>query len=101
MSKAVGRFIAGAMIVLVCPSLGFSQIGVVPAIQRIEVPITIDGYSDEAVWETIAPLPLTMGSPVFRGEMTERTEIRLAYDDNYFYIKTTNGWGRMALDFGY
>ena len=25
----------------------------------------------------------------------------MAYDDDYFYIKTANGWGRMALDFGF
>lgn len=25
----------------------------------------------------------------------------MAYDDNYFYIKTINGWGRVALDFGF
>ena len=25
----------------------------------------------------------------------------MAYDDDYFYIKTANGWGRIALDFGF
>lgn len=25
----------------------------------------------------------------------------MAYDDNYFYIKTASGWGRVALDFGF
>jgi hypothetical protein len=25
----------------------------------------------------------------------------MAYDDNYFYIKTINGWGRVPLDFGF
>ena len=25
----------------------------------------------------------------------------MAYDDNYFYIKTASGWGRVQLDFGF
>lgn len=25
----------------------------------------------------------------------------IAYDDQYFYVKTTNGWGRVLLDFGF
>ncbi len=52
---------------------------------RITEEIHLDGKLDEPVWKRIAPLPLTMNSPTFGGTPTERTEIRIAYDDNYLY----------------
>ena len=42
----------------------------------------------------------TAGGPSSAGDASGRIG-DMAYDDDYFYIKTTNGWGRMALDFGY
>ncbi|MGH7460486.1 MAG: DUF5916 domain-containing protein [Longimicrobiales bacterium] len=58
-------------------------------LQRLNAPITIDGVPGEAAWQQIAPLPLTMYTPVFKGTPTQRTEIRVAYDDEYFYAA---GW---------
>ena len=58
-------------------------------LQRLASPIVFDGMPDEAVWQAIAPLPLTMYAPVFRGAPTQRTEIRVAYDDDHFYAA---GW---------
>ncbi len=55
-------------------------------LRRINAQLELDGRSDEAFWETIDPLQLTMQVPTFRGELTERTEIRIAYDDNYLYV---------------
>jgi len=54
-------------------------------LQRINGEIKIDGLSDEKAWESITPFPLTMIYPTFRGKSTEKTEIRVAYDDNYIY----------------
>ena len=48
-------------------------------------PIQIDGLSDESGWQEIEPLPLIMYKPIYKGEPTERTEIRIAYDTDYFY----------------
>jgi hypothetical protein len=42
----------------------------------------------------------TAGGPSSAGDASGRIG-DMAYDDNFFYIKTANGWGRMALDFGY
>jgi hypothetical protein len=56
---------------------------------RLTGPVTIDGRPDEAAWLAIRPLPLTMYLPVFGGMPTQRTEIRVAYDDDYFYAA---GW---------
>src|SRR5688572_15511592 len=54
-------------------------------LQRISGAIKLDGHSDEPAWQVIAPLPLTMRQPTFAGTPTERTEIRLAYDDDFLY----------------
>ncbi len=54
-------------------------------LDRIESEIILDGLSDEPAWNDIKPLPLTMYLPTFRGEHSERTEIRIAYDENYLY----------------
>ncbi|HEY4612554.1 MAG TPA: DUF5916 domain-containing protein, partial [Bacteroidota bacterium] len=55
-------------------------------LQRINGNITLDGLSDEPAWEAITPLPMTMYLPVFEGQTTERTEIRVAYNDEYIYV---------------
>ena len=54
-------------------------------LQRINGMVQLDGLSDELAWEAITPLPMTMYLPVFEGQPTERTEIRVAYDDEYIY----------------
>ncbi|MEW5917832.1 MAG: hypothetical protein AB1762_15630, partial [Gemmatimonadota bacterium] len=52
---------------------------------RLDGPIVLDGVPNEAAWQSIPTLPLTMYTPVFRGTPTQRTEIRVAYDDEAFY----------------
>ena len=56
------------------------------ALPRLPGGIQIDGLSEEAAWQAIDPLPLTMYEPTFRGAPTERTEIRVAYDEDYLYF---------------
>ena len=56
---------------------------------RLSGPIVLDGTPNESAWSAIAPLPLTLHLPVFRGEPTQRTEIRVAYDDENLYVA---GW---------
>ncbi len=55
-------------------------------IDRIETPIQLDGNIDELAWLKISPLPLVTYSPAFGNPGTERTEIRVAYDDQYLYF---------------
>lgn len=52
---------------------------------RVTTPIVIDGNMRDEVWSAVPPLPLTMYTPAFRGTPTQRTEIRVAYDDEAFY----------------
>lgn len=56
---------------------------------RLPGPIVVDGRMDEEVWQQIPTLPLTMYSPLFKGVPTQRTELRVAYDDEYLYV---GGW---------
>ena len=60
------------------------ETGVVP-LQRLTGAVQLDGLCNEAAWEAIAPLPLVMSAPHFLDTPTERTEIRIAYDDDFIY----------------
>src|SRR6056297_824866 len=55
-------------------------------IHRLSKPITFDGIIDEPIWDEIKPYKMYQYEPVYLGEMSERTEIRTAYDDEYLYI---------------
>src|SRR6056297_2305185 len=54
-------------------------------VTRISGEIIFDGIPDEAAWGLIDELPLTMYRPVFGEEPTEKSIIKIAYDDEYFY----------------
>ena len=56
------------------------------ALPRIAGPVVLDGMPDEAAWEAVPPVPVVMHWPTFRGRMTERTEIRIAYDDEHLWV---------------
>ncbi len=53
---------------------------------RITGTVQIDGVLDEPHWETIDPLPLVMQVPRFGESPSERTELLIAYDDEYVYF---------------
>ena len=53
---------------------------------RINGPIVFDGVPDEAVWQQAPALQMVMHMPVPGNEPTEVSVIRLAYDDQYFYV---------------
>jgi hypothetical protein len=60
-------------------------------ITKLLQPVTFDGTPDEAAWQPVSPLRLTMYQPVFGKEPSEETDIRIGYDSEYLYIG-----GRMA-----
>lgn len=76
------------VVVLCSPGPAVAQIRTETPVtmQRISGPIELDGFSDEPAWQDVEPLPLTVYQPVFKADPTERTEIRIAYDDDYLYV---------------
>lgn len=78
----------GALLVAVLPGSTMGQSAPLE-IERLRTPIRFDGMPDDAAWQQVDPLPLTMYFPTFGGTPEQRTEIRVAYDDEYFYAA---GW---------
>lgn len=55
-------------------------------ITRITEPVVLDGLSDEPVWDRIEPFPMTAHEPVFGAPPSEKTEVLVAYDEDYMYF---------------
>ncbi|MEQ8577792.1 MAG: DUF5916 domain-containing protein [Balneola sp.] len=53
---------------------------------RTTSPIIVDGIPDEAAWEAVEPFPMVQYEPVFKGSLSEKTDIRVTYDDEYLYV---------------
>jgi hypothetical protein len=56
---------------------------------RLAGPVEVDGRPDDAAWRGVPPLPLTQYAPAYRGPAAQRSEIRVAYDDEALYAA---GW---------
>ncbi len=87
---ASNRRDAGLMALSLVLLLGAFPVGVAAQdpvyLSRLEGPIELDGVLDEPAWQTLEPLPLTMHTPTYGGELSERTEVRIGYDDEYLYV---------------
>jgi hypothetical protein len=81
--------LAAALTILVASPPADAQDSAPLELARLTSPISVDGVLNDPAWSEIAPLPLTMYLPVFRGTPTQRTEIRIAYDDENVYVA---GW---------
>ncbi len=55
-------------------------------IQKLSQSVQFDGKPDEAAWRLIDTLPVTMHVPVFKGNLTQRTIIKVAYDEQFLWI---------------
>ena len=55
-------------------------------LSRLTGPIELDGFVNDPAWAEIDSLGVVMYSPIFMGQMTEKTDIRVAYDDQYLYL---------------
>ena len=53
---------------------------------KITDKVVIDGLVDEPFWDTIEPLHSTQKVPNAGDEPTQKTEVRLAYDEKYLYL---------------
>ncbi|NUQ11895.1 MAG: carbohydrate binding family 9 domain-containing protein [Gemmatimonadaceae bacterium] len=48
--------------------------------------IIVDGRLDEPAWADVRPVEMVMHQPVYLGTLTERTDVRIAYDDRFLYM---------------
>ena len=55
-------------------------------ITRLSGPITLDGRGDDPAWQQVAPLPMTVFLPTYGSTPSERTDARIAYDDDAIYV---------------
>ena len=72
------------LILLASFSTAFSNNPIV--LKELDQEIVFDGVPDEAAWEPVENLPLTMHMPTFGKEPTEESIIKLAYDKEYLYL---------------
>ena len=78
-NEGPGRSIAGS-----CATAASAQPPEVPlSLARLTGPVVVDGRPDEDAWQAVDPLPLTMYFPTHRGRPSQRTEIRVGYDDDH------------------
>ena len=77
----------GPLVVCTCvaPQAVAGQAGPPMDLTRLTGAIELDGTPNEAAWSAVEALPLTMYFPTFRGTPEERTVIKVAYDDRFFY----------------
>ena len=55
-------------------------------IRKLSGPIIFDGPSDEKAWEKISPLAMVMQMPIYGNPPSEKTELLIAFDDEYLYV---------------
>jgi hypothetical protein len=79
----LGRQILNVVFILMLPSLHAQNNYHVP---RLSDKLNLDGIPDEAAWQIIDELPLNVLAPVFGAEPSEKTSLKIAYDDEYFYV---------------
>ncbi|MBL7112894.1 MAG: carbohydrate binding family 9 domain-containing protein [Bacteroidales bacterium] len=55
-------------------------------ISRLNGKIIFDGMPDEEPWKSIEPFPMITNTPVFGKEPTEKTIVRLTFDNEFLYV---------------
>jgi len=85
--KEIGKKVSSILVVLFL-YFGYSALIASEPIQipKIDGNIDFDGLPFEEVWEQIKPFPVVMFIPDFGAEPTEKTEIRICYNDQYLYV---------------
>ncbi len=78
------RFIFICLIIFsfIHPSFGQEPL----VITKIEENIVFDGLPFEDIWNEVEPFPVVMFQPNYGHDPTEKTEIRLCYNDQYLFV---------------
>lgn len=49
-------------------------------------PVSFDGYMTEKAWDNAGSFPMIVHTPVFGNPPSEKSDIRITYDDSYVYV---------------
>ncbi len=55
-------------------------------IKRMTVPIEFDGMPQESAWQSLDLFPLTMHKPNFGAGPSERSDVRIGYDNEFLWV---------------
>jgi hypothetical protein len=55
-------------------------------VRKLKLPVVLDGLSNEGAWKDVQVLPLVMMMPDFGFPASERTEVLVAFDDDYLWV---------------
>jgi hypothetical protein len=55
-------------------------------IKRLSSPVEFDGKPDETAWNDLGNFTLTMNTPTFGKEPSEKSEVMIGYDEYYLWI---------------
>lgn len=76
----------GMVICLFCVEASAQELASIENAIKLDVSINLDGKVNEPVWSSVNSLPLVMHWPSYYGELTEKTEIKIFYDDEFIYV---------------
>jgi len=89
MGRPTTALFAGQVAALLCLAADAGASRGPLALPRLSGPIELDGRPDEGAWQAVAPVPLTLYAPTYKGVPAQRSEVRVAYDDEALYAA---GW---------
>ncbi len=55
-------------------------------IKRITVPVEFDGIPQESAWQSLDLFSLTMHRPNFEAQPSEKSEVRIGYDNEFLWV---------------
>lgn len=84
MKKYALEFLLISIIVLCIQNKVYAQETI--QIKRISSPIQFDGIPETTEWEGIDLFPLTMSRPIYNIEPSEKSDVMIAYDDEYLWV---------------
>jgi len=88
MTKCTILLHAGLLLILFS-LFGLTAVGQEQAPVRINPvsgEVNFDGMPNESVWEALVPFPMIMYQPVHGGELTEKTDVRIGFNNTYLYV---------------
>ncbi|GAG86859.1 unnamed protein product, partial [marine sediment metagenome] len=90
MRKVIGKMNHRAFgFLIMVLSLGLHNSGIsqeAVKINRLTSPVVFDGIPNEKAWETLDLFPLTMHRPNFGNQPSEKSDVRIGYDDEFLWI---------------